>query len=147
MFILALLQFIDGEKYLSHLIGLGFALVILDVDSWVTRPGRFENAMTGAGLARLGRSDYSQGDELRRAGATSSYAISRARNWRQYRPSTARTCAHDGVQPFLATRPQVFSAYPSGNRHQAALALNTNAAPLLHQRCPVGCGPSLKTCP
>ena len=28
---------------------------------------------------------------------------------------------------------------------QAALALKTSAAPLLHQRCPVGRGPSSKT--
>jgi hypothetical protein len=40
---------------LPHLIGLCLALVVLDVDAWITYPGRFEDGMACAHLARFSK--------------------------------------------------------------------------------------------
>ncbi len=47
------LQAIYRSQYLSYLIGFGFALVVLDVDTRVSRPGSFVNTMTAARLPRF----------------------------------------------------------------------------------------------
>jgi hypothetical protein len=55
MFMMHSLQFFDCKKHLAYLIRLGFAFIVLDIDSWIAGPRRFKNHVTGARLTRFAK--------------------------------------------------------------------------------------------
>jgi hypothetical protein len=46
-------QSVDCQQHLPHLVRLGFAPVVLDVDAWIAGPGRPEDDMAAAPLPRF----------------------------------------------------------------------------------------------
>ncbi|WP_228982879.1 hypothetical protein [Paraburkholderia gardini] len=52
---LALFQFINGLEDLTYLVRFGVAFIVLDVDTGITRPRRFKDSVTAAGLARFAK--------------------------------------------------------------------------------------------